>query len=514
MNLPQDAEFKAPAPRTPAPRIDPVFVWPTPNENDFLFYVEHNGDLPVNKTWEYGSAYLDPIKYPNHKLVYVSPQTPDKWSKWYYAAEREAQDEYNWSVTNANIAGFRFDAVAREYVFTREEFIPDEPLMGTAMPDIPLNKFDADFVLAERQQIPTPDVELNSIFIFEKRLYVKRCTITTIQTEDFFGIGGSKVDTWYYRGELVDGTAVETRFAAPNSAFWGWQADGTQRDGIQVSDHWFIISVISSILDVIDDYVFSYPTLTNINLPRILVDSQLTFNVNKGEGNQDQDGWSFSYGELPISASLGLTDSCSSSVSISPELGLSFEDPDGSYTPAMVYAFFLPQPVTMADIISSVSTLHGSAVTIYEPPTTSTSVITLVSASASVRASATGSLGKSVKSNGGSDAQEKSVSTDKSVSQSTQFLQISGFIGSLSIDESLTDEVSATASVSFSGSGFAEGANVSALITDSATATSSVTASGSGGSINLGSGAFITSVRVEYYRFQRAKIFVEVVDLD
>ena len=475
--------------------------------------MEQNGDLPRNKTWVYGSAYRDAQKYPNHKLVYVSPQTPDKWSKWYYAAERSSQDEYNWSVTNADIDGVKFDMVSRDYVTLRVDFVPDMPLMGTAMPNMPLDKFDTDFVLAARKQIPTPDVELNSIFVFETHLYVKRCSITLIQTDDFFGIGGSKVDNWYYRGEVVDSLAVEVHFATPNGSYWGWQADGTVRDGRQISDHWFIISILSSITDAIDAYVFSYPTLTNINLPRRLVDTQLTFNTNSGVGNQDQDGWDNAYGALPLSTSLGLADSCSSSVNISPEVGLTFEDPDGSKTPATVYSFFLPQPVTMQDIIDRVTTLHGSAVAIYTPAVTKTAVMTLVSAGASVRASVTVSQGKSVKTDGGSDRQERSVSTDKSVSQSTQFIQIAGFLGDLDLTATQTAEVEAEAAMTIYGTGYAEGMNVSAFIRDSASATASVTTSGEGGTEPSSNGAFIVDINVEHYRFQRAKIFIVVVDL-
>lgn len=488
-------------------------MWPTPDERDLLFYVEQNGDLPANKTWEYGSPYRDAQKYPNHVLVYVSPQTADKWSKWFYAAKREAQDEYNWSVTNADIEGVKFDMVSRDYVILRTEFVPDEPLMGTAMANLPLDKFDTDFVLAVRKQIPTPDVELNSIFVFETRLYVKRCSITMIQTDDFFGIGGSKVDNWYYRGEVVDSLAVEVHFATPNSSYWGWQADGTVRDGRQISDHWFIISIISSITDTIDDYVFSYPSLTNINLPRRLLNTQLTFNTNSAVGDQDQYGWDIASGALPLSSSLGLTDSCSSSVAVSPEVGLSFEDPDGGYTPCMVYSFFLPQPVTMADIIARVSAIHGETVSIYTPAVTSTAVMTLVSASASVRVSATASQGQTVGAERSSARSEKSTSTDKSVGQQTQFVQVSGFVGGLSLNGTQAAEVEATASMVITGGGLAAGMTTSVIITDSAEATASVTTAGGGGSEGSSNGAFITKINVEHYRFERAKIFIEVVDL-
>jgi hypothetical protein len=90
---------------------------------------------------------------------------------------------------------------------------------------------------------------------------------------------------------------------------------------------------------------------------------------------------------------------------------------------------------------------------------------------------------------------------------------VSGFLGDLSISESQTDTVEATASISITGNGFAESASVSALITDSADATASVSTSSGEGSEGSSGGAFITKINVEHYRFQRAKIFIEVVDL-
>jgi hypothetical protein len=483
---------------------------------------------------EYGTPHPDTVKWPHHKLVYVKPVDIERNEifEFFYAADRENQDLYNWTSDIANIADMRFDTVKRIYVFRRDDYNPEELQMGDPMPNIPVNRFPdpvtadgdettndddppsyANHVLAYRNQLNSSDEVLNSIFIVEERVYVKRCSITTIQTEDFFGIGGSKVDRWYYRGEVVDGSAVEVHFADPNSSYWGWQADGTQRDGLQISENWFIISIISSIVDAIDEYVFSYPTLTNVNLPRRLIDTQLTFNVNSGIGDQDSWGWDAAAGALPLSSSLGLTDSCSSSVSISPEVGLTFQDPDGSYTLGMVYSFFLPQPVTMADIIARVSTLHGSSVSVYTPATTATAVMTLVSASASVRCSATASQGQSFEEERSSARQEKSTSSDKSVGQQTQFIQVSGFVGDLDLNASQSAEVEATASMIINGTGLATGYTTSAFITDSASATASVTTSSGGNSEGSSDGAFITKINVEHYRFQRAKVFIEVVDL-
>ena len=243
MLFPKDTDFREPKPRDPAPRIDPVFVWPTPNHEDYLFYVERNGDLPINQNWVYGTSHPDVTKYPDHKLVYVSPQTVDrgKWSRWYYAAERILQDDYNWSTTIADIGGTKFDAVTREYLVLRADFDPATPTMGTAMPDTPAGKFDGEFVLAQRQQLAAPDQELNSIFVFERRTYVKRATLSDVKMNDETGRVKKSVTNLYYRGETVSGTPIEELAADPSNAYWGQQTNGVFRELNQLSDNWFAI---------------------------------------------------------------------------------------------------------------------------------------------------------------------------------------------------------------------------------------------------------------------------------
>jgi hypothetical protein len=139
--------------------------------------------------------------------------------------------------------------------------------------------------------------------------------------------------------------------------------------------------------------------------------------------------------------------------------------------------------------------------------------MTLVSASASVRCSATASQGQSFEEERSSARQEKSTSSDKSVGQQTQFIQVSGFVGDLDLNASQSAEVEATASMIINGTGLATGYTTSAFITDSASATASVTTSSGGNSEGSSDGAFITKINVEHYRFQRAKVFIEVVDL-
>jgi len=168
--LPEDPQ----PPRSPAPSIDPVFTWPTPGNEDFLFYVERNGDLPVNKDWKYGDPYRGRGQFPDHKLVYVSPQSGDKWSRWFYASDRINQEEYNYEFTG--------DQLSRNFLVQRAKYyartaaaaaaavptIIDEftrPVVGT-----PDTRF-ADFVYAE-DTLSRTETELDSIFVIVRQNYL------------------------------------------------------------------------------------------------------------------------------------------------------------------------------------------------------------------------------------------------------------------------------------------------------------------------------------------------------
>ncbi len=219
-------------------------MWPTPEERDKLFYIENNGDLPKNKKFEYGDPHPDRDKYPYHKLVYVSPQTPDNWSKWYYASARILEDEYNWTFTDADLGDTRFKAVNREYVTLRDKFSPDEPAMGFAMPDIPRDKFEGEYVLASREQLRTPDKELDSIFVFERLTYVLKVTLSENGYDNQLEGNLQNRVTLYYRGETVPGpdVPIEDLMADETSTYWGLQADKTSRTGRQLTDNWFSVT--------------------------------------------------------------------------------------------------------------------------------------------------------------------------------------------------------------------------------------------------------------------------------
>lgn len=241
MPRPQDSQFSAPRPRTPAPHINPVFLWPTPENRDFLFFVERNGDLPQNQTWNFGDPYIDPITYPDHKLVFVTPQSPEAWSRWYYASDRIEQDEHNWTFSDADIGGTKFKSVTRLYVTPRADFDPLVPAMGAAMPDSPYEKFTETFILAGREQVQVDDEVIRSLYVLERRTYVKRVTVIDNEYNAELEQNLSTRQILYYRGETISGTPIETLVADEDNAYWGL-TETTARFAKQLSDNWFLVT--------------------------------------------------------------------------------------------------------------------------------------------------------------------------------------------------------------------------------------------------------------------------------
>jgi hypothetical protein len=270
-----------PRPRTPAPRIDPVFLWPTPNREDFVFYVERNGDLPANKTWFYGSACYDPITYPNHKLIYVTPQTPDKWSKWYYASNRVLEDAYNWEWTKCDIAGTEYSAIRRSYLIPRTDFSETEPAMASANPDVPKDKFAAGYVLAARNQQRTQDPQFDSLYVLETRVYVLRCALTSVGVDNLNGKTLFSSYYLYHISEKIGGTPVLDLVSDPTNAYWGLQTDGYVRTFMAVSCEWYKITTAQEVTGTVTagpdgegntNYitVVAYDTNVNYALPAVL----------------------------------------------------------------------------------------------------------------------------------------------------------------------------------------------------------------------------------------------------
>lgn len=161
-------------PRTPAPSIEPVFTWPTPGREDFLFYVEKNGEVPKNKTWNFGDPYRDRGHFPDHKLVYVSPQSADKWSRWFYASDRINQEAYNFE--------FSGDQLVRSFLVLRDKYFARTAVQAAAVVPTVIDEFTrpvvgtadarfAQFVYAE-DGLARTETELDSVYVIVRQTFV------------------------------------------------------------------------------------------------------------------------------------------------------------------------------------------------------------------------------------------------------------------------------------------------------------------------------------------------------
>jgi hypothetical protein len=153
-------------------------IFPTPIVGDVLFSEVRDGNrtnLP-----EYGTPHPNTTKWPNHKLVFIKPVDIERNEifEFFYAADRENQDLYNFSVGYRNIignvGGREFRVIQRSYVTPREGFEPLDIAFGTPMPNIPEGKFDGvDYIFFDRQQQRIEQQELDSLYVAEVHTYVE-----------------------------------------------------------------------------------------------------------------------------------------------------------------------------------------------------------------------------------------------------------------------------------------------------------------------------------------------------
>ena len=155
-------------------------VFPTPIIGDVLFS-EIRDCNRGNPFPEYGTPYPNASKWPDHKLVYIKPVDIERNEifEFFYAADRENQDLYNFSSGYRNVVGNaggrEFRVVQRSYVTLRENFQPLDIEFGAAMPDVPEGKFEGvEYVFFDRQQQRINEQELDSLYVAEVHTYIEK----------------------------------------------------------------------------------------------------------------------------------------------------------------------------------------------------------------------------------------------------------------------------------------------------------------------------------------------------
>lgn len=477
---------------------------------------------------EKGDPHPD-SRFPNHRFAHAEKASDDGQKYFFhYIAEREEQDNYNFEFTEADIGGTKFNAVKREYLILREDFDESTPAMGSAMPD-PTSAFNGSYVMSERRQVRSSDPIVDSIFLVDQRVYVKRCTQTTISTDKELGIGVAKSTTLYYRGESVGGTPVEDLFADQTDPFWGAQSDGTEVDGQQLSCNWFAVIVTSSRDDALSDFKLAIPTSTNLNLPDVLQSITAVWNEAGGNGDFTSDWEGEAVGETHLSLSGSESASAESSASIQGDLIIDIKRPLGRNIPSTSYFFYLKlttaDTVTSAEFLAKVSALVGHSVSYWPSfnPVTHTIVIkgqkVAVSAKASASASLSvdGDLPDTVK----NYSHDKNEGTGDSYDCATmnQTVQIPPTIhGIINIagDLTKTATAAATCDVGWTGTG-----TPIAFPSTTASATASLAASGAITPTSLAAttpaaipstGYYIVESRIDPYESQWVKCYAEVIN--
>lgn len=150
-------------------------IFPTPLTTDVLFSEIRDcnrSDFPA-----YGTPHPNAVKWPHHKLIFIKPVDIERNEifEFFYAADRENQDLYNFSSGYRNIGGNReFKIVIREYVTPRAEFDASVPAFKDAMPDVPAGVFDGvSYIFFDKQQKKTEQTELDSHYVLETHTYVE-----------------------------------------------------------------------------------------------------------------------------------------------------------------------------------------------------------------------------------------------------------------------------------------------------------------------------------------------------
>ena len=267
-----------------SPDLDDLFFW----ERDTLSRADYT-DLKNDADRAYGTAHPDTDKFPNHVLCYWEPD-PDFQTgvdgqdslrvRKYYVANRADQDDYNFEFTSANIGGQQFSAVRRTYITARADWAESTPAMGATMSSDPSSKFSDTYVLAERGQQRIGQKELDSLYVVEVRVYVKKVTITSQSWDSATGGVLTTTRTLYYRGEDYSGSPIET--AAATASNWGLSATGVQTEVSQLSEHWWAVTstnVIPSGLQV-TNYGYQlrkYDTWEDFSWPAVVDASSLYF---------------------------------------------------------------------------------------------------------------------------------------------------------------------------------------------------------------------------------------------
>jgi len=169
-------------PQAPYRQDRKVFI--TPLVSDVLF--SEVRDCNRAAIPDYGTPHPNSSKWPNHKLVFVKPVDIERNEifEFFYAADRENQDLYNFQYSQGDLV------LTRTYIIPRdslEDF--QEPAIGTVDSQFP------DYRFASQRVQRVEDKELDSLYVAVQRVYSIKGTIIAADSETKTGFRINRTTT-------------------------------------------------------------------------------------------------------------------------------------------------------------------------------------------------------------------------------------------------------------------------------------------------------------------------------
>tara|TARA_R110002020_G_scaffold404847_1_gene614883 strand:+ start:12 stop:1412 length:1401 start_codon:yes stop_codon:yes gene_type:complete len=265
----------------------------------------------------YGDPHPNTDKFPKFKLALIKNADDDQgqFQYWYYVKDRDDQDNYNWEFQAAGGSSPLYDTVVRTYVLLRSTYNEYNPAISSNMPTVAVDPFtdaegvdagyDTSYVLFEKKQVRSGDDTLDSLYVIEQQVYVKKIPIRRTDVDPEFDTPLKSKETLFHRDKTVvkttafgitdTGATDETgatgltasalfkRNKIPNDFFGTYletnalegqtsKKVGILREGRQLTDNWYAIAEREVIkTNTSDGIVKSYTTYQNYTWPAVLL---------------------------------------------------------------------------------------------------------------------------------------------------------------------------------------------------------------------------------------------------
>lgn len=171
-----------------APNRQKLLTFVSPNVADILFMEVVDAQRVRNGIPEYGTPHPDTDRWPDHELVLVkAADDQGLFYQYYYAAKREAQDDYN----------FEFDQgsqLIRTYIIPRDEYFARNAVEAAAADPAVTNEFLVPVVTTPDARFPKfgfaddtltrTETELDSTYVVVRRRYLEPVSYEVIRDEE------------------------------------------------------------------------------------------------------------------------------------------------------------------------------------------------------------------------------------------------------------------------------------------------------------------------------------------